>query len=746
MSLTDTGAVTAPHTATGGWVRTEIGGLPAYVLPSDAPAHGALLFRVGRADESLPTAGITDIVRCLALDLEESPLPLKASVGGAVTSFSFDANTPDLAEVFAQLGERLRMPDLDRLEEARDKVRSDLEGRSIDEVAHILQTRFGPRGQGLTTFEPFGIDRTTPEELRTWHARFFTAENAALWVVGNIPTDLDFNLVEGGERRPLAEAKALPHPYPAWVTSANAAMGLSFQTLESPALTVALTMLERRVHEFMRERASLVHETSTRIDPLDGATSHVSMLLDIVGTRSSEAISTFMTVVNRLADTRPDVREVEAARSVVLAEMATSEWRQRQTRRAATLELLGYAPPSIEAQAERTAALDITPVHDAYRSALESAIYHLPHGVAMPADSCSRLPRWSRVAVEGPEFEPAVKRREGQKLILSQAGVTITDGKSRHLTSLIKSCAGMFKWADGGRELIDATGVRVRIDPGEWIDGDAAIETIDTLVPGHRHIEKGRRLGIPEIDPDRRRRPTMLLRYQWLILFTIPIVMLWGLTRALTADGTMMLVAGFFSALGAGVAGWAYGRRRLSDTSVRGHHDRPEVYDAAADNFEDPNSAAMARDHQFLPGGTILAWLVNRNLVSVSFGSTSARDVAHVRSRSLTGPEMYQKWNGLLVSDMLDEEANEFLFDYLRLEPIIRPSLDGKSGYAFNYWVDYQALGSLPPTSGSYTSSHAWTVYDRMSERLDDQFEWWRQNRKWLRLKRLIAAPPRFLS
>jgi hypothetical protein len=32
-----------------------------------------------------------------------------------------------------------------------------------------------------------------------------------------------------------------------------------------------------------------------------------------------------------------------------------------------------------------------------------------------------------------------------------------------------------------------------------------------------------------------------------------------------------------------------------------------------------------------------------------------------------------------------------------------------------------------------------------MAERLDEQFDWWKQNHKWLRVKRLVAAPPRFL-
>ena len=90
----------------------------------------------------------------------------------------------------------------------------------------------------------------------------------------------------------------------------------------------------------------------------------------------------------------------------------------------------------------------------------------------------------------------------------------------------------------------------------------------------------------------------------------------------------------------------------------------------------DPQSP-MIRAHEFLPGGTLLAWLINRGLVSPEFAAASEREVGRVRSRSLSGPELYRRWNGLMVSDMIDEEANEFMFDYMRLEPIVRPSLDG---------------------------------------------------------------------
>ncbi|MDH3753203.1 MAG: hypothetical protein OEU32_04950 [Acidimicrobiia bacterium] len=745
MTILESDAVAASQTPMGGWTRTELGGIPAYVLDTPGPPRGELIFRVGRADESLPTTGLSDLVRRMALGFTDAPLDLTSSVTGSTTSFGFDATSTDLAATFAELGERLSMPDLDRIDDARDAIRDEQNGRDLDEIAAISRARFGPRGQGLAAFEPYGLERAGGEEMRAWHSRYFTAANAVLWIVGEVPTDLDFGLREDGERRPLAEAKGLPHPFPAWVSSNNARVALAVQALESPALEIGLEMLTRRTHEFMRERAALVHGTRIRHDVLDGATSHVSMLLDIVGTRAGEAISTFVTVVNRLADTRPDVREIDEAREIVLARMSDLEWRMAQTTRAANLELLGYAPPTVEYQRSQAAALEAATVHDTFRAALETTIYHLPTGVEMPAESCPKLPRWSRVAVEGHEFEPAVARRDGQKLIVAQAGVTISEGGNHHRTSLVKSCAGLFKWADGGRELMDATGISVRIDPSEWIDGDAAIETIDSLIPMHRHIEKGRRLGVPEVAPDRRRYPTNRLRFQWTVLLATPIIALWGLSTALTASSTPALIASFFAALGAGVAGWAYLRRLLRDTSIGGRSGRPEIYDAASKNYDDPQASLMVRDHEFFPGGTLLAWLVNRNLVSVSFGSTSARDMSQVRSRSMSGPEMYQKWNGLLVSDMLDEEANEFLFDYMRLEPIIRPSVDGKSGYAFNFRIDYQALGGAPPTAGTYSSSHAWNVYDRVSERLDSQFEWWKQNRKMLRVKRVVSAPPRFL-
>jgi len=735
----------SPSVPTIEWRRTQIDGLPAYVIDSGRDVVGGIVFRVGRADESLPTAGLTNLVRQLVIGFDDNRLPLRSEVSGSTTSFFFDESIEDLSEVLTELGRRIANPDLHRLDEARDLVRAEFQGRDLDEVGVITKARFGPRGYGLTSYECYGLDRITEEDITDWCDRFFTAANCAIWIDGEQPFGIELNLPEGGERRPMSKAAGLPHGFPAWVDSKNGRVMLSLQTLDTPDLHLGVEVLTRRVHEFMRERAALTLGSTVRVDPIDGSTSHFLIGLDIVGSRAPEALSTFVGLVNRLADTRPDIREVDEARVIVAERMATPAWFRTQVERAAMLELQGVAPPPVSVLRERLDRTDAKLVHTTFRAALDTAIYHLPTGVEMPNSDASHIPKPSRVAVEGQVFEAAVERRHGHKLILSVKGITIVEDGNTLFTSMASSCAGLLKWADGGRELVDATGVNVRIDPAEWVDGRSAIETIDKIIPERRHIDNGRRLGLPEIDPDRRKVPTRFARFQWLLMIAMPIVVLAGFRIALSSTGTTALIGGFVGAVVATAALALWARRMWRETGPGGKLSRPEIYVAAIDDYLDPRAVATARDYQYFAGGTLLAWLVNRGLVSASFRATSSRDIGQIRSRSNSGPEVFQHWNGLLVSDMVNAEANEFLFDYLRLEPIVRASVDGKSGYAFNFAADFAALGNQPPTSGDYNANHAWSVYDRMADRLDDQFAYWSKHRRFMRVKRVVASPPRFL-
>ncbi len=723
------------------WERTEIDRVPVFWMPGRAATRAGLVFRVGHADESLPTSGITRM--CHRLIATGRGPQLGGQVGENLTTFVTKGQGDELAAAVLRICQMVANPEIDDLEEVRSDLMGEDATRVLDPVEAVVKARYGPRGYGLGSYPDYGLERVRGENIVDWYVAWFVTENGAVWFDGEIPDGLELPLNEG-ERRPVPEVKALPHPHPAHVQSAAPFMTLTIQEDDGPELAVALEILSRRLMHLLRDRDALAYGCQLDRRRLGSDLDHISMNIDIVATRASEAVSTMLTVFHQLGDHGPEPTELEEARIRVMHRLHSPEFVETEMVRAAGDELFGAEPRDIGEYREAVAATTQDAAHAAFRSALDSLVWHVPSGVSLPAEASTHIPRFARVAVDGTQYEPAVERRHGQTLIVGRDGVSISDGR-KHETSLAKTCAAMLKWADGGRRLIDATGLEVTVEPAEWINGDTAVGQIDQVIPVRRHLARGTRLGVPEVSPERRLRPTNGRRARPLALVAAAVVMLVGLWTAVSTLSTNSLAIGFVAALAAGAFGVVLGRRLLAETSVGGRLDRPEVYNVASGSLDHDPQSPMIRAHEFLPGGTLLAWLINRNLVSPEFAAASEREVGRVRSRSLSGPELYRRWNGLLVSDMVDEEANEFLFDYMRLEPITRPSLDGATGYAFSFWADFWSLGSRPPVGGSYTPSHAWSVYDRMSERMDEQFERWQPQKRLLRAKRLVVSPPRFV-
>jgi hypothetical protein len=54
--------------------RSEVGGVPVFWADAPRPYEVQLLFRMGRADETLATSGITHLVEHLAMVEELAPL------------------------------------------------------------------------------------------------------------------------------------------------------------------------------------------------------------------------------------------------------------------------------------------------------------------------------------------------------------------------------------------------------------------------------------------------------------------------------------------------------------------------------------------------------------------------------------------------------------------------------------------------------------------------------------------------
>jgi zinc protease len=102
----------------------------------------------------------------------------------------------------------LRDLPMDRLTVEKGLLEAEAGGHGLNAMA---LWRHGARDFGLTGYPEQGLPAVTPDDLGAWVARFFTNENAVLWVAGDsVPEGLRLDLPSGIRQPVPALSSALP--------------------------------------------------------------------------------------------------------------------------------------------------------------------------------------------------------------------------------------------------------------------------------------------------------------------------------------------------------------------------------------------------------------------------------------------------------------------------------------------------------------------------------------------------------
>src|SRR5690349_9428607 len=139
------------------------------------------------------------------------------------------------------------------------------------------------------------------------------------------------------------------------------------------------------------------------------------------------------------------------------------------------------------------------------------------------------------------------------------------------------------------------------------------------------------------------------------------------------------------------------------------------VYDKAKYHYGGSFPKELPEEQAFVHTGLYLGWLIERELYSKEFGEESGELLDRFRAREITGPEVYESWDGCLLDSMLSPEGNEFSRDYF----------DFDRGRFLTDYAEVLATG-LPTL---FHVANTWDNYDRLRERLDQRYEEWRRER-----------------
>ncbi|WP_329518800.1 M16 family metallopeptidase [Spirillospora sp. NBC_01491] len=463
-------------------MRTDVDGVPVFWTeggPGDGGYRAALVFRVGRADETLARGGLTHLVEHLALHaVGEADYHHNGAVDSVTTMFVAHGEAGKVAAFLTAVCDALRALPMDRLEAEKKILRTEAEGRGTGIAGELLLWRYGAATYGLPAYDEHGLAACTPDDVQAWSAHWFTRQNAALALIGGPPPEgLTLALPEG-ERRPVPEPTgALPRT-PAYFTSDINGVALSGIVPRSSAARLYTNILGRRLHRVLRRDGALSYTTDVAYTPRTGGTAQIVAFADGLAEVRPELAERFLGELERIATEPVDPAELSEAATAVRTGATSDDARAAQSITHCLSELLG-SPTTDEVLAELD-ALNPQDVQDVGRSVLDSALLMLPRGQRPAGARFRPAPTHSTVAVDGSVRTSPDEVQLG--LITGPDGATVLTGPSM-TTVRFDQCAAVLAWPDGARLLIGLDGMTAGVEPNLWSGGHNAVIEIDRHAP-----------------------------------------------------------------------------------------------------------------------------------------------------------------------------------------------------------------------------------------------------------------------
>jgi zinc protease len=357
-------------------VREERDGLRVLWVEQAAPLRAVLIFRVGRADETLRTSGISHIVEHLALwRHEERAHAFNGWVDDTVTGFWASGTVDQVVAFVSDVSSALRALPVDRLDIERRVLASEGAGLAGDALGTHRSLRFGPSSYGLVNHYEFGIDWLASDAIQQWADEWFTAENAVLTLTGRPPDDLPLVLPHG-QHRPAPSPRELEGLGLPARTEGPSGGGVSISGMgtRSSALHAGFNIWIDRAVTKLRRLEGMSYAPTGAYDVLDGQSVIVFAIADCRRGDAPVAERLLLEIADDLGASGPtsdemadDARRLEEWISHPDAVASRLDWHARD-------ELLGLEPVSAAELLSERQALTTGDVAAAIAEPLQSLL------------------------------------------------------------------------------------------------------------------------------------------------------------------------------------------------------------------------------------------------------------------------------------------------------------------------------------------------------------------------------------
>jgi hypothetical protein len=442
------------------------------------------VFRVGRADESLTTSGVSHLVEHLAMPPGPTRFESNAWTSESITTFWAKGTLDEVTDFLGARAAALAALPAERLDREKRILEAEEAATGLDLVTGLTFTRYGSRGAGLTGLEQLGLRRLQAEEVLDWAAARFSAGNAALWVKGPFsPFPL---ALPDGERIPLPGPGPPDVELPAVALNWPGGVHVTMLTTMSPAAMLGTGVIGWRASERLRFDLGLVYTVTSHSFPLGPDLVHRTVSAPCSEADGPVVQQTMLGLLDELIADGPAESELAAQ----------AEQRRRAMEDPANVnsvlaghafdELVGRPFESAGSWAERFAATSADEVVQELQSVLETALLALPPGVECSDARFTPVPDYLPAEwIPGTEFKlRGVRvRRPRVRLVVGSEGALLVIGGDPFVSVRFESLAALLAWPDGTRGLWGVDGADLEVHAEDWRQGEAATREIDRRVP-----------------------------------------------------------------------------------------------------------------------------------------------------------------------------------------------------------------------------------------------------------------------
>ena len=293
--------------------RDILNGVPTWWMDAQGPFTGSLMFRVGRADETLATGGVTHLVEHLALfPLGQQFYDFNAFVDQSRTVFWAYGTEEQVTSHLQTVCRGLRSLPAERFDLERRVLRTEAASRSVGTHSQLWNGRFGATGYGLMDYAEWGLRTLTAQQVQDWADERFTAGNAVMWFTGSPPPDLDLDLPPGARFAPIPPSPRRGFVTPSHCAHGEAAVAFSTMLRRDHASALAMGALQRRAHARLRIDLGSSYSVSGVWNPLTDEVAYAWLSADGAkehGTGIAQEFSDVIEALLRDGVEREEVRE-----------------------------------------------------------------------------------------------------------------------------------------------------------------------------------------------------------------------------------------------------------------------------------------------------------------------------------------------------------------------------------------------------------------------------------------------------